>query len=299
MYKKIVAKIALNKNDSGFTPYKYDLNVYRGCEHNCSYCYAMYSHKYLDDDKNFFKNVYFKENIAEILEAELSKRTWKKELIGFGTVCDSYQPLEKELKLSRKCVEVMARHNASFYMSTKSDLILRDLDLLKKMSEQTPISLAFSIITMNENLAKILEPGASPISKRVEAVKKLKLETKALVGIHLMPVIPYLTDDIENLESIIKLASELKLDFVIVDMLNLYGETRKSFFEFISKNFPEKLQSIKNIYFDSNRIKEYNVNLHKIIKKIKNKYNFHNKYLKNLVEKEKIEQISFFDENKK
>ncbi len=291
MYKKIIAKVALNKNDSGFTPYKYDLNVYRGCEHNCSYCYAMYSHKYLDDDKNFFNNVYFKENIAEILDFELSKKSWKHDLIGFGTVCDSYQPIEKDLKLSRRCLQVMLKHKNSFYMSTKSDLILRDIDLLKEMSSQFPISLALSIITTDDILGKILEPGATPISKRIETAKKLKSETNALVGIHLMPVIPFITDDKQNLENIIKLAKNLNLDFVVVDMLNLYGETRKSFFEFVDENFPEKARLIKELYSNSKKIKEYSINLHKIIKEIKNNYNFHNKYLK----LQEIKQLSIFD----
>lgn len=295
MYKKIVAKVALNKNDSGFTPYKYDLNVYRGCEHNCSYCYAMYSHKYLDDDNNFFNNVYFKENIAEILDVELSKKSWKHELIGFGTVCDSYQPIEKDLKLSRRCLEVMLKHKNSFYMSTKSDLILRDIDLLQEMSNQFPISIALSIITTDETLGKILEPGATPISKRIETAKKLKSETKALVGIHLMPVIPYITDDKQNLENMIKLAKNLNLDFVVVDMLNLYGETRKSFFEFVGRAFPEKANLIRELYSSSNKIKEYNANLHKLIKNIKNQYNFHNKYLK----LNKVTQLSIFDVDNK
>lgn len=299
MYKKIIAKSALNKNDNYFTPYRYDLNVYRGCEHNCSYCYAMYSHKYLDDDKNFFNNVYFKENIAEILDKELSKRTWKRDLIGFGTVCDSYQQVEKELKLSRQCLKVLLKHKASFYMSTKSPLILRDLDLLSKLSEVAPISIAFSIITTDDKLGKKLEPNAPLISERINAVKKLKEETKALVGIHLMPVIPYITDNKENLENIVKMASELNLDFIIVDMLNLYGETKKSFFKFIEDVFPEKANSIKEIYKSSKNISEYNENLHRLIKSIKNKYHFHNKTIKNVLNDNQIKQLSIFDADNK
>lgn len=265
-------KQALNRNKTSFTPYTYDLNIYRGCAHRCCYCYAIHSHKFLDD-QNFYENIYYKSNIAEKLDEAFSKTDFSSQLVGVGTVCDSYQPIEKELELTGNCLKIFLKHGVSIYLSTKSELILRDVDLLAELSKKTPICLCVSITTLDEELGKKLEPG---------------VPSPNLVGVHLMPIIPFITDSLENIEKIFLLAKENNLDFVIYSPLNLIGETKKQFLNFIIDNFPENYEKIKNLYSNSKKLSEYIKNIKREIYLIKKKIGFKNKYIKDYLTKKKI-----------
>lgn len=110
-------------------PYHWDLNIYRGCEHNCEYCFAMYTHQYIEDT-DFFHHIYVKKNIVEQLEKKLSSPSWKKEIINLGGVTDNYQPAEKSFQLMPEILKLMIRYKNPIIISTKSTLILRDLELI-------------------------------------------------------------------------------------------------------------------------------------------------------------------------
>jgi DNA repair photolyase len=154
MYIGIKSVKALNDNKSSWLPYRWDLNIYRGCEHRCVYCYALYSHKYLDDSK-FYENIYYKENIVESLEEQLKSPSWKGEVISIGTVCDSYQPLEREKKFMPEILKVLIKYKNPRVISTKSDLILRDIELIDELSKVTYVGLAVTITTTDEKTLKI------------------------------------------------------------------------------------------------------------------------------------------------
>ena len=154
MVEEIKAKKALNKLNSKFLPYKWDLNVYRGCSHRCQYCYALYSHQYLESGKNFFDTIYVKTNIAEALEKELSSKRWKREVVNLGGVTDSYQPIEEKYKLMREVLKLMIKYKTPIVISTKSDLILRDMDLLTELAKVANVNVAVTITTMDENIRK-------------------------------------------------------------------------------------------------------------------------------------------------
>ena len=188
---ELKSNTALNKLKRR-VPYGWDLNIYRGCIHGCKYCYAMYSHDYLKDN-NFFDTVYYKSNIIELLESELSSLNWKKEVINIGGVTDSYQPAEKELGLTREVLKLMIKYKNPIIISTKSDLILRDIDLINELSNITYVNIAFTITTMDEDIRCKLEPNSSPSIDRFKALKELK-KTNAVLGVHIMPIIPNLTD---------------------------------------------------------------------------------------------------------
>ena len=149
----------------------------------------------------------------------------------------------------------------SIYLSTKSEIILGDVDLLAELSKKTPICLCVSITTLDEELGKKLEPGVHPPNVRFDVLKKLKDQTNALVGVHLMPIIPFITDNLENIEKIFLLAKENNLDFAICSPLNLIGETKKQFLNFIIDNFPENYKKIKNLYSNSKKLSEYIKNI--------------------------------------
>jgi DNA repair photolyase len=275
-YVAIENKSALNKLKRRI-PYGWDLNIYRGCEHGCKYCYAIYSHDYLNDG-NFFDTVYYKKNILEALESELSSPTWKREIVNIGGVTDSYQPIEKELKLMPEILKLMIKYKTPIIISTKSDLILRDIDLINELSKITYVNIAFTITTMDETLRSKLEPNASPSIKRFESLKKFR-ETNASLGVHLMPIIPYLTDSYDNLEKIYYLASRVKVDYVLPGTMYLRGKTKPYFLDFIRDYDNEIYTKINNLYRSGSAGVEYKDGLYKKVNELKLKYNVTSNYM--------------------
>lgn len=267
---------ALNKLKRSI-PYGWDLNIYRGCEHGCKYCYAIYSHDYLKDG-NFFDTVYYKKNILEALEKELSSPSWKREVVNIGGVTDSYQPIEKELKIMPEVLKLMIKYKTPVIISTKSELILRDIDLINELSQITYVNVAFTITTMDESLREKLEPGASPSIKRFETLKEFK-KTNASLGIHLMPIIPYLTDSYENLEEIYKLASEVGVHYVLPGTLYLLGKTKSYFLNFVHDYDIDIYNNIKMLYSKGSAGKEYKDSLYKKVNEIKDEYNVSSNYM--------------------
>lgn len=275
-YISIENKGALNKLKRKI-PYGWDLNIYRGCEHGCKYCYAIYSHDYLNDG-NFFDTVYYKKNILESLESELSSPNWKREIVNIGGVTDSYQPIEKELKLMPEILKLMIKYKTPIIISTKSDLILRDIDLINELSKITYVNIAFTITTMDEALRSKLEPNASPSIKRFEALKKFK-ETNASLGVHLMPIIPYLTDSYDNLEKIYKLASEVGAHYVLPGTMYLRGKTKPYFLNFIKDYDKGIYNKINTLYKTGSAGTQYKDDLYKKVNELKLKYNVSSNYM--------------------
>ena len=289
MFEEIQVAGALNRV-RGAMPYSWDLNIYRGCEHGCQYCYAMYSHRYLEsgkensDDSAFFKRICVKTNIAEALEKQLKSRNWKKEVINIGGVCDSYQPAEAKYGLMRKVLELMIEYKTPVIISTKSDLILRDYDLLAELADLTCVNIAVTVTTLDEKLREILEPFASPSEKRFSVLKAFK-DTGTVAGLHLMPILPFLTDSPQNLEAIFSLAAEAKVDYILPGTLYLRGETRKHFFKFLSLQFPELFDPYGSLYKKGGLDKTYKVELYGSISSLMEKYNLSADYMKPMKEK--------------
>jgi DNA repair photolyase len=311
--KEIICKSACTKTKHSM-PYKWDLNIYRGCEHRCKYCYALYSHKYLKSNyrktikpneansKNFFNNIYIKTNIAEELDKQLSKSSWKNEMIAIGTVTDSYQPIEKEYGLMREVLDVLIKHKNPAIISTKSDIILRDLDLIEELSELNFINIATSITSLDLKIQKAIEPNTVSSKKRLDVLKKVRNQTKASTGVHFMPIIPYISDNYKHIDAIFKNAEKRNIHTLIFGSLNLYGETKKFFLKFIKKDFPETYSEIYSIYKTGRVDKNYSKELFTKINKIKTNYNISTNYRKVIEEKlvdyrkkENLKQTTLFD----
>jgi DNA repair photolyase len=241
-------------------PYKWDMNVYRGCEHRCKYCYALYSHKYLEfnykesvslneaNSNKFFKNIYIKTNIAEELDKQLSKPSWKNEMIAIGTVTDSYQPIEEEYELMREVLEVLIKHKNPTVISTKSPLILRDLDLIDELSQVNFINIAVSITSLDRKIQEAIEPNAMPSKDRLKILDIVRTQTNASTGLHFMPIIPYLTDSYEHMDAMFKVAEEIDVHAMLLGPLNLFGKTRGVFLNFIKNDYPGLLHDILTLY---------------------------------------------------
>ena len=288
-YKNITCKSALNKVSGGF-PYKWDLNIYRGCIHNCKYCYALYSHKYINSNSDdFFNEIYVKTNIVEELDRQLSSKSWKHEVINIGGVTDSYQAVEKNNKIMPEILKLLIKHKNPAIISTKSTLILRDTDLIDELSRLTYINIASTITVTDRKTASMIETNASPPMERFRILKTMR-KTNASVGMHSMPIIPYITDSIENIESLFSHAKESNVHYVLPGILYLKGETRKSFFNFVLRNYPELYKNIYMLYNNTEKRKVYKFNLYQNINSLKEKYSISFSYTNPMREKMKKER---------
>ena len=300
MPKEITTKSALHFHERPI-PTNWDLNIYRGCTHKCKYCFAQYSHQYLESE-DFFGDIYVKTNIAQVLDRELSRKKWKNDQINIGGVTDSYQPWEKHYEIMPQVLKIIEKHKTPVIICTKSHLILRDIELISSIASVTDVDITVSITTMDEDLRKILEPGAvTPSIKRIEMLKKFK-EGGCRTHILLMPILPYLTDSEENLEKIFSLCHDQNIDSVIAGPLNLKGSTKTGFLSFIRDNFPDIYQNYQDLYQTGYVKKDYSVNLNGILKELRKKYNFFYNHQPpdkvNIIKDEKkseYEQLSLFD----
>ncbi len=270
MYKKVTCKTALNKLNSNYLPYNWDLNIYRGCSHRCQYCYALYSHQYLNAG-DFFGDIFIKENIAEALEEQLMKKSWKHEVVNLGGVTDSYQPIEAVEKIMPDILKLLIKYRTPVSISTKSKLLLRDQELFEELAAVVGAHVAISVTTFDEKLQKKLEPGSSSTSERFEILEAFK-GTKVMTGVLMMPILPYLTDNQKNLRALFNAAQETEADYVIPGLLNLRQPTKGHFLNFIKTAFPEHYSAYINYYSGKTDKKAYRESVYGTISRLKREY---------------------------
>ena len=270
MYKKITCKTALNKLNSSYLPYNWDLNVYRGCSHRCQYCYALYSHSYLNAG-DFFGDIFIKENIVEALEAQLKKRSWKREMINLGGVTDSYQAIEKNMRILPDILRLLIKYKTPALLSTKSKLLLRDKALFEELAEVAGASVGISVTTLDEKLRKIIEPGSSATEERFEIINAFR-GTKVRTGVLMMPILPYLTDSEENLRELFRVSQKNAADFVITGLLNLRSQTRGHFLNFIRTEFPDLYEPYMDYYSRRTNKKAYREAVYAKISQLRKNY---------------------------
>lgn len=209
------ARSVLNK--SGIEGVDYVVNPYSGCSHNCVYCYAGFMKRFTGHTEPWGAFVDAKINAPELLRGQLRRAPAGKLMM--ASVTDAYQPLEKKYRITRRCLEALLfRPDMELSILTKSALVLRDIDLLKSFPQ---CSVGFTITSANDEVSHILEPGASPASARLEALKTLKeagIDVWAFFG----PVVPYFSDSDEAIENVIRSLEEAGARRVLVDRTNLY-----------------------------------------------------------------------------
>jgi len=225
-------KTALNKlkyPDSWFWC-RYTINPYSGCAHTCIYCDARSQKYYLNQD--FEREVIVKTNMDKILDKRIkNSRTLLPDVIGPGGVCDAYQPIELEVENTLKILKVIEKHRFPVNIATKSDLIVRDVEILNRIAKDTWCTVGFSITTMNEELAQFLEPYSSTPQERLEALTQIKRKAPNVqVGTYFMPIIPFLEDGDENLDVVIKKSKEAGADFIIFSPGLTLRDTQADFF---------------------------------------------------------------------
>lgn len=257
-------------------PANWDLNIYRGCSHRCAYCFARYSHSYLEDEE-FFENVYVKTNIIENLKRELSSKKWQREAVNIGGVTDVYQKAEEKYKLVPQVIKTLVRYKTPFYLITKSNLIERDLDLIVAASKEVDVIIGSSICTFDKNLSSKLEPGAATPEKRLSFLRTLS-QNNVHTTVLMMPGIPYITDTSSNIEEIFRRCKHAHIENIIPGLLNLKGNTKKIFLDFIRIEFPEYYKDIANLFKGSYLSRSYAEQFRQTCMALRKKYNYFNKY---------------------
>ncbi|MCG8482018.1 MAG: radical SAM protein [Clostridia bacterium] len=248
MIQEVQAKSILNKNKhpSGWFGMEYGMNIYRGCQYQCIYCDSR-SECYRIEN---FDDIIVKVNAPELLQKELARKR-KRGTIGTGAMSDPYMPLEKEYNLTGKCLEIISHYRYPVNICTKSNLILRDIELLQKINE-VYACIAFTITTTDDELAKKIEPRAPLPSERLKAMgilSSLGIKT----GILMMPLLPFIEDNEENIESIVKKSAHYGGSFIIPSFgMTLRDRQRLYYYDKLDEHFPglrEKYEKrFKNSY---------------------------------------------------
>jgi DNA repair photolyase len=242
-------KSILNHCDSTRVPFSWTINPYRGCEFGCQYCYARYTHEYMElDAGDFEKKIYIKQDAGPLARRELGMEKIQGEHIAIGTATDPYQPAEREFGATRAILEQMAaRHGLSISITTKSDQVVRDIDLLRRISEHSGVSVNLSITTVRTRLARILEPRAPRPDLRLRAVEALR-RAGISAGVFAMPVLPGITDREEDLDAIASAARDAGAQWFAASVLFLMPSSQKQFLPFLDREFPKLARRYREWY---------------------------------------------------
>ncbi|MBN1330756.1 MAG: radical SAM protein [Candidatus Heimdallarchaeota archaeon] len=272
-YLELECKSILHRINSPRLPFNWGANPYRGCFHSCLYCYARYTHSYLelDPEHDFESTIFIKRNAPQILRKELSHPKWQKKVVNLGSVSDPYQPIERNEFITRNMLKEFKRYQNPLIIATKSDLVTRDKDIIADLSQNANVEVAISLSTLNDDLRKEIEPRASPTKKRLQAIEELRAKN-ITVGVLLMPVIPYLSDSFEELDELFKAISEVKASYIIPGILYLTGAAKKRFLEYIEIKHSEWNAIYQYYYKNRSPPKDYREKINKYFIELRKKY---------------------------
>ena len=255
-------------------PFTWTINPYRGCEFGCRYCYARYTHEFMEmrDGMEFEQKIYVKQHAADLLRREL-RRVKPDESIALGTATDPYQPAERCYEVTRAILEEFARHRGfELGIVTKSNLVERDLELLQRIAQTNRLSIHITITTLDTDLARILEPRAPRPDLRLDAVRTLA-KAGLRVGISCSPVVPGITDAPTDLEALIRAASESGADYVFANPLFLKPCSAAVFLPFLEQNFPHLADNYRRRYKDRAFLPPaYAKRLSELVRSLRKKY---------------------------
>jgi DNA repair photolyase len=253
------AKSILTRNSSPDIPFSVSLNPYRGCEHGCIYCFARPTHSYLglSPGLDFESRIYAKVNAGELLERELSKPSYEPEPIALGVNTDAYQPVERDLRLTRRVIEILHERGHPFAAITKSSLIERDIDLLAPMAQRGQVMAAITVTTLDADIARTLEPRAATPSRRLRTIRTLS-EAGIPVGVSIAPVIPFVTEP--DMERVLEACAEAGATSASYIVLRLPWEVAPLFKDWLAAHFPDRADRVMSRVRDMRGGKDYDSN---------------------------------------
>jgi len=241
-----VTRTIITRNDSPDIPFDRSINPYKGCEHGCIYCFARPTHAYigLSPGLDFETKLFSKPDAARLLRRELRSPGYRCEVMALGSNTDPYQPVERRLEITRQILEVLSEHRHPVTIVTKSDLVLRDLDLLAPMARSNLASVMVSVTTLDRNLARRLEPRAATPKRRVHAIARL-VEAGVPAGILASPMIPGLNDG--ELERILEACAAAGATTAGYILLRLPLEIKQLFSEWLEENYPLRASHVLSL----------------------------------------------------
>ena len=246
-YFEIVAKSALNRvQHMGFN---WSLNPYQGCFHSCVYCFARAHAKLADRDPGagFSARVGVKVNAPELLRQELSRKSWNRDMVAFGTATDPYQPIEGTYRLTRRCLEAFRDYRTPIGLITKGTMIIRDVDVLVELSKRAKATVTFSVPTVDEAVWARTEPGTPPPRKRLRVLKAL-VDAGIEAGVGMAPVLPGLSDSPEQLKATVSAAAEAGACYVWTNVVYMKPGTKEHFMEFLGREYPQLVPKYKDMF---------------------------------------------------
>jgi DNA repair photolyase len=274
-YYRLDSRTILNRESSARMPFAWTINPYRGCEFGCHYCYARYTHEFMEmwDGRDFERKIYAKTDAPELLRAELRRGRDQGLPIALGTATDPYQPVERQFEITRRMLEVFADFRGlDLSITTKSVLILRDLDLLQNVAARHRFSVHMTVTTPDERLARLLEPKAPSPRQRLEAVRKLG-QAGVRAGVNAMPILPGLNDAPPQLDELAERAAEAGARFLHANVLFLMPCAMKQFMPFLEREFPDLVKRYRKLYARSAYLRgEYPERLTKLIAVLRTRY---------------------------
>ena len=246
-YREEPCRSALNRVEG--MPFNWSLNPYMGCEHRCAFCYvrAFESRADRPGDDRYGRSIRIKINVAEVLRHELGRSSWKREQVAVGAATDPYQPAEARYRLTRACLEALARSRTPFGIVTRGTLIVRDLDVLVDASRRAEVSVNFSIPTLDPEIWRVTEPHTPPPHQRLRALERL-VGAGVKAGVAIAPLLPGLSDDPAKLADVVRAARDHGATFVWASLLYLKPGTREHFLDILGRSWPELTQRYAAIY---------------------------------------------------
>ncbi len=274
-YFTLPARSLLNRCTSGRNmPFTWTINPYRGCEFGCRYCYARYTHEFMEmrDGMEFEQKIYVKQHAADLLRHDL-RRVKPGESIALGTATDPYQPAERRYEVTRGILEEFARHRGfELGIVTKSNLIVRDVKLLGEVSTDNALSVHITVTTLDVELARILEPRAPRPDLRMAAVRELA-EAGITVGVSCSPVLPGITDSAANLEAVVRAAAAAGARHIFAGPLFLKPCSAAVFLPFLEQHFPHLVENYRERYQDRSFLPaSYGKRISELVAKFREKY---------------------------
>jgi DNA repair photolyase len=261
-------------------PFTWTINPYRGCEFACKYCYARYTHEFMEmrDGVDFERKIYVKQHAADLLRQEL-RQVKPGEEIAIGTATDPYQPAEKRFEITRAILEEFALHRGhEIGIVTKSNLIVRDTDLLLEIAKHNQLFVNITITTLDVELARILEPRAPRPDLRLDAVQQL-VQAGVAAGVICAPVIPEITDTPKDLEALVKGVAEAGGKYIFANSLFLKPCSAAIFLPFLEEKFPQLAAGFRKRYETHAFLTTaYKKRLSQLMARLREKYGIHNEY---------------------
>jgi DNA repair photolyase len=229
--------------------FKWSLNPYMGCAHRCTFCYVRGFERRADrpSDDRYGRTVRVKVNMADVLRAELARKSWRRELVAIGAATDPYQPGEGRYRLTRACLQVLGEARNPFSLITRGPMVVRDIDVLAYAARRAEVDVTFSIPTLDVDVWRRTEPGTAPPRSRLRALKML-VDAGIDTGVGIAPVLPGITDDPEGLAAVVSAARDAGATSVWCNVLYLQPGTREHFLDHLARDWPQLLDRYRQLY---------------------------------------------------